>query len=239
MKILLLQARKPDDPAKGEELAAFADKAGLPLSAFVSHDLLLGPPTMERVQAFNSLMVGGSGDFSVATRNLPNLQETLDLLTKVVDLGFPIFASCFGFHLIAAAMGGEVVYNEAGTEVGTYSITLTEDGENDALFGKLPKTFQAQLGHKDYVPVLPEGFINLGFSDLAPIQAMRLAGRPVWATQFHPELSGKDNLFRFNRYMKVYRGVMSEAELTETLNSFRPSPECNTLIPRFLELISN
>ncbi len=206
--------------------------------AFISHDLLTGPPPLDRINKYDALMVGGSGDFSVATRNLPFLQETLDLLAAVVATDFPVFASCFGFHLITAALGGEVVHNPAGTEVGTYRVTLTEAGENDPLFGKLPKTFQAQLGHKDYVPVLPEGFINLGFSDLAPIQAMRLPGKPVWATQFHPELSGKDNLFRFNRYMKVYRGVMSEAELTETLNSFRPSPECNTLIPLFLEMIS-
>jgi GMP synthase (glutamine-hydrolysing) len=239
MKILLLQARTPDDPAKPEELVSFADKAKLPISAFVSHDLLLGPPSLEQVQSFDAVMVGGSGDFSVASRNLPFLQETLELLGKAVENGFPVFASCFGFHLITAAVGGEVVHNPAGTEVGTYCVTLTADGEQDPLFGTLPKSFTAQLGHKDFVPQLPAGFLNLGYSDLAPIQAMRMNGKPVWATQFHPELSGEENLFRFKRYMSVYSGIMSEKELADTLLSFRPSPECNTLISLFLDFISS
>ncbi len=235
MKILLLQARTPEDPAKPEELISFADKAKLPPSAFFSHDLLTGPPPLAHVKEFDALMVGGSGDFSVASRNLPFLDETLGLLSEVLEVGFPVFASCFGFHLIAAAVGGEVVHNPAGTEVGTYCVTLTEEGAQDPLFGTLPNQFTAQLGHKDFVPQLPEGFINLGFSDLAPIQAMRMAGEPVWATQFHPELSGEENLFRFNRYMKVYSHIMSDKELADTLNSFLPSPECNTLIRLFLD----
>ena len=235
MKILLLQARTPDDPAKPEELASFADKANLPISAFVSHDLLTGPPHLDDVQEYEALMVGGSGDFSVASRNLPYLDETLEALSEVLKIGFPVFASCFGFHLIAAAVGGEVVHNPAGTEVGTYCVTLTKEGEEDPLFGTLPKRFTAQLGHKDFVPQVPKGFVNLGFSELAPIQAMRMVRQPVWATQFHPELSGEENLFRFNRYMKVYSNIMSDKELADTLNSFRPSPECNTLIRLFLD----
>ncbi len=237
MRILLLQARNSDDPAKAEELTSFAEKAGLPAAAFVSHDLLTGPPTLAEVQDHDALMVGGSGDYSVSEHNLPFMQETLALLTEVVAAGHPTFASCFGFHLMTAALGGEVHYNPGGTEVGTYPITLTEAGQVDELFNGLPWVFPAQLGHKDYSAHLPHGVINLAFSANAPHQALRIPGKPIWATQFHPELSGEENLFRFNRYLRAYSDIMKPAELQETLARFGPSPACNTLIPRFLKLI--
>ena len=107
MKILLLQARTADDPAKSEELASFADKAGLPLSAFISHDLLTGPPRLEELSRFAALMIGGSGDFSVASGNLPLLDETLTFLAETIARKFPIFASCFGFQAIVRALAGK------------------------------------------------------------------------------------------------------------------------------------
>jgi GMP synthase (glutamine-hydrolysing) len=238
MRILLLQARNPEDPAKTEELVSFAEKAGLPPAAFVSHDLLAGPPTLAEVQRYDALMVGGSGDYSVSEHNLPFMQDTLGLLTAVVEAGHPTFASCFGFHLITAALGGEVRYYPDGTEVGTYSITLTEAGQDDELFNGLPPVFPAQLGHKDYAARLPNGVVNLAFSASAPHQALRIPEKPIWATQFHPELSGEENLFRFNRYLRAYSDIMKRVELEETLARFHPSPASNTLIPRFIELIT-
>ncbi len=238
MRILLLQARNPDDPAKAEELASFADKAGLPLSAFTSHDLLTGPPTLTEIRRYDALMVGGSGDYSVSENNLPHQADTFELLSTVIEAGHPTLASCFGFHLITAALGGEVAYNPSGTEVGTYTITLTAAGENDKLFSSLPRSFPAQLGHKDYAARLPGSVINLASSVNAPVQALRIPGKPIWATQFHPELSGEENRFRFNRYLRAYANIMKPAELQETLARFAPGPESTKLIPRFLKLIA-
>ena len=45
-KILLIQARRQEDPARPEEITSFAHRAGLPETAFVSHNLLNGPPTI-------------------------------------------------------------------------------------------------------------------------------------------------------------------------------------------------
>jgi GMP synthase (glutamine-hydrolysing) len=238
-KILLLQARDPDDPAKPEERASFADKANLPISAFVSHDLLTGPPTVEQIQDFDALMVGGSGDYSVTQRNLPHLDETLAFLQAVVEIGHPVFASCFGFHLITEALGGELDHAPEAMEVGTFEITLTPEGGQDELFNLLPSVFPAQLGRKDRAIRLPPSLIRLAFSDRCPVQAFRVQGKPIWATQFHPELSGEENRHRYLRYVRMYSDYLNQNGLQAILNKFNPSPETPGLIPRFLELIRN
>ncbi|HIN96830.1 MAG TPA: type 1 glutamine amidotransferase, partial [Candidatus Marinimicrobia bacterium] len=46
-----------------------------------------------------------------------------------------------GIQVISKALGGEVILDNEHREVGTYSITLNEDGQQDPLFSKFPKTF--------------------------------------------------------------------------------------------------
>lgn len=237
MHILLLQARRQDDPAKEEELAAFAGKAGLPLSAFVPHDLLQGPPSLETIRRYDALMIGGSGEFNVSDRSLPHFLETLDLLAEVVEIGYPTFASCFGFQLLTAALGGEIVRDAANTEVGAYETFLSEAGRADELFGYLPDVFCAQYGHKEHAVRLPGPALNLASTTCCRYQAMRIPGKPIWATQFHPELSGDENRLRFTRYAKIYVGVLGKEEYERRLAGFKPSPETEELIPRFLQLI--
>ena len=56
MRILLLQARYADDPAKAEEVQSFARACELPLTAFSPHDLLEGPPTAAELAAYDAMM---------------------------------------------------------------------------------------------------------------------------------------------------------------------------------------
>jgi GMP synthase (glutamine-hydrolysing) len=237
LKILLLQARNHGDLAKAEERQSFAERAGLELEQIVPHDLLAGPPTLRQVLHHDAMMVGGSGDYYVSKGNLPGFQAVLDLLQEVVARGHPTFASCFGFQLMAKALGGEIIFDPANMEVGTYELTLTEAGQQDELLGALPPQFMAQLGRKDRASRIPAGYLHLASSERAPFQAFRIPGRPIWATQFHPELTGEDNRLRFDRYRQGYGSVMSEAEQQLTLSRFRESPETETLISRFLEIV--
>jgi GMP synthase (glutamine-hydrolysing) len=122
-------------------------------------------------------------------------------------------------------------------EVGTYQLRLTAAGREDELLGYLPAAFQAQLGHKDRVDALPQGILNLAASDNAAIQALRVPGKPIWATQFHPELTKEENLKRFNRYLDGYASLMTQDEIEETLARFDHSPEANELLIRFLDIV--
>ena len=237
LKILLFQARNHGDLAKDEERASFAEKAGLDVEQFIPCDLLAGTPSLKQVLSYDALMVGGSGDYYVSKGNLPGFPQVLDLLRDVVAARHPIFASCFGFQLMVKALGGEIVYDSEGLEVGTYDLSLTETGRKDELLGSLPPRFRAQLGRKDRAASLPPGSHNLASSGRAPFQALRIPGLPIWATQFHPELSGAENRLRFQRYQAGYASVMSQDERDTTANRFRDSPETEALIPRFLELV--
>jgi GMP synthase (glutamine-hydrolysing) len=237
MRILLLQARHGHDPALSEERQSFAQKAGLAEDDIVPHDLLSSTPSLAMVRKHDALMIGGSGEYYVSRQNLPGYQEVLELLADVVSIGHPTFASCFGFQLLVTALGGRIRYDPATMEVGTYTLTLSEAGRSDELFSYLPDRFSAQLGHKDKAEILPPEATNLASSDSAHCQALRVPGKPIWATQFHPELTGQENLERFHRYLDGYSAQLSPAEMQQALDRFSDSSETAELIPRFLELV--
>ena len=172
------------------EHTCFAEALNVPLQTITTHDLLLGPPSKEILEDHDAVLVGGSGDYSVLGGH-DCLPGVFDFLANVViGQQVPTFASCFGFQALVLAGGGEVVHDDSRAEVGTYTLTLTDAGQDDPLFGTLTPTFHAQLGHKDHAARLPAGMLNLASSTQAPFQALRVEGLPVVATQFHPELSG-------------------------------------------------
>lgn len=237
LKILLLQARHLNDLAREEERQSFADRAGLDLEQIVPFDLLQKTPTLAEIRRFDALMIGGSGAYSVSKNDLPNQFAVMAVLAEVVNVGHPTFASCYGFHLLVQALGGKIVYAPDCMEVGAFELTPTVDGRADELFGYLPDTFMAQEGHKDRAVRLPRGTLNLAASERAPYQALRIAGKPIWATQFHPELTVEDNLQRFARYQDVYAKLYGPEELQALVSGFLPSPETEELIPRFLKTV--
>jgi len=237
LKLLLLQARRATDPARHEERVSFAKRLGVPLDVIVPYDLLLGPPSLEKVREHKAVLIGGSGEFDVSKRNLPQFDATLQLLREIVDLGLPMFASCFGFQLMVQALGGEIVHDPESTEIGTFPIYLTEEAKTDELFSILPDEFMAQLGHKERAEVMPPGVVTLAYSDKVAHEAMRIPGKPIWATQFHPELDLEDHLIRFRRYLHIYAHLFSEEEIEAMLASFKPSPEAEKLLPRFMEIV--
>jgi GMP synthase (glutamine-hydrolysing) len=237
IRILLLQARYADDAARLEERNSFAKMAGVAEEQVIPYDLLTSTPSLATVRQFDALMIGGSGDYYVSKGNLPNFPAVLDLLAGVVAAGHPTFASCFGFQLLVKALGGEILYDPDHMEVGTFTLTLTTDGRADELFRELPSTFQAQLGRKDRASLLPPGVLHLASSQNAPYQALRLPGQPIWATQFHPELTKETNLGRFLRYKAGYAAVLSPEAVQQILDGFEESPEANQLIGRFIQLV--
>ncbi len=237
LRILLLQAREPDDPIREEERRSFAEKAGLDEESVVPYDLLDGPPSLSEIRQYDALMVGGSGDYYVSKGDLPNFAGVLDVLAEIVNMGHPTFASCFGFQLLVEALGGRVIHDPAAMEVGTYELSLTDHGRRDDLLGTLPGSFRAQLGRKDRAEHLPPGVHHLASSARCPYQAFRVPDKPVWATQFHPEMNEDENRRRFLRYLKGYAGHMNAKDREETLRRFRAGPETTKLIRGFLDLV--
>lgn len=236
MKFRLLQARLASDPVRGEERASFARKLGVPDADVLPFDLIGGAELGPIIDGVDAVLVGGSGEFGVCD-GAPWLPAFFDVLGGLADQGFPTFASCFGFQGLVVALGGEVRPWPEGSEVGSYELGLTELGSQDPLFGRLPPTFIAQEGHKDCALRLPDSLVHLVRSERCEHQAVRVAGKPVWATQFHPELSGDENSERFGRYFELYKGVFGEVVARQKLESMRPSPESNALLGAFRAML--
>ncbi len=237
LRLLLLQAREAHDPMRAHEHECFVDRTGLAPAQIVPHDLLEGPPTMAEIRRYDGLLMGGSGEFLVSKGNQPRFEPMLDTLREVVAAKHPTFASCYGFQAMVHALGGEVIHDPDNVEVGTFELELTDEAMEDELFGSLPRRFVAQQGHKDRAARLPEGFVHLASSPRAPFQALRVRGAPVWASQFHPELSRDDNRRRYRHYLENYSPELTPEEVDAAMERFTHSPEASALLGRFLRVV--
>jgi GMP synthase (glutamine-hydrolysing) len=238
MRFRLLQARQQSDPVLHEEREAFAFQLGVDVDTIAPYDLLTHRSHFEDVTAdVDIVLVGGSGDFSVLDDE-PWLPAFFDTLKDLAVHQFPTFCSCFGFQGMVVALGGQIVRNSPGGEVGTFSLQLTPQANDDLLFSGLPQTFLAQEGHKDCATELPSGMLNLASSQRCEFQAVHIGSGPVYATQFHPELTGPTNRQRFMRYFDLYSRVFGRDRAAEMADEFEDSPEASALLRRFVTLVA-
>jgi len=233
LRFLLLQVRNADDPMLSAEVTSFARALQVREEQIAVADLLAGFPDAAVLQSCDAVLLGGSGHYSVA-RDSAWLDGILAGLARLCESGKPTFASCWGFQAIARALGGRVIHDIERVEVGTLPVTLTEEGRRDRIFGSLPPTFLAQLGHEDHVVELPPGAIRLAYSDRAANQAFCLEGLPVYCTQFHPELNRADFLARLEAYPQ-YVAATSGMTMEQFRSAARDTPEAESLLPRFVE----
>lgn len=235
-KLLLLQARTPADEAAAHERLAFREILEIEPGQLQAWDLLRGPPTERELDQVACVLVGGAGEFSVTQAgDLPWLRGFIDFMGRLAEQGFPSFASCFGFQALVVAGGGEVVSDKSRAEVGTFEVTLTEAAETDPLFAPLESPFFAQFGHKDHATRLPAGVLSLASTARSPHQALRLPGKAVYATQFHPELSMTRNRERFRSYIATYARPDMPDTPDQVLAGFRETPEASALMKRFVD----
>ncbi len=235
LRILLIQVRSHDG-ARLHEQRCFRSALGLAGEGLECVDVALGERlTRARLDAAHAVLVGGAGDHT-ATRDYPFSAELEDVLLGLIDAGRPILGSCYGHHLLAKLMGAAVVTDREGEEIGTYRVELTPEGRSDELFRGVPEAFDTQLGHSDRVVALPPAVRELAFSESCGVQALRLDGRPVWGTQFHPEMDEADLRERLLMYRQTYlRGGDGAGALDRRL---RPSPHARRLLDNFLEVVA-
>lgn len=235
-RFTLIQCRNIDDPVRGEEVQCFADRLEIPPENIRVVDLLRDRLDADLLRGVDALLVGGSGDYSVLDP-LPEIARFIDFLVEAADRSFPTFASCFGFQALAVGLGGTVVRDPNNAEVGTYHLSTLPGAATDPLFQAMPASFTAQLGHKDRASELPDTVVPLARSERVSFQAFRVAGKPIYATQFHPEMTWLDNRRRLERYMSKYGvGLFGPEEAQRRLDSHQPSPDANALLPRFVRL---
>jgi GMP synthase (glutamine-hydrolysing) len=234
-RFLLLQMRNAGDPMREHEICCFAESLGSHADQLATVDLISVDISDHQLHHCDVVLIGGAGDYSVATGG-PWLERAMDLMRRLCDLSKPTFASCWGFQAMARALGGEVIHDRDRAEVGTLELTLTDAGRLDPVFGPLGDRFYAQLGHEDRVVTLPANAELLATGERTRHQAYRITGKPIYATQFHPEMSRENLAARLRRYPKYVEAV-ARMSFEELLESTRDTPETSALLPRFLRAV--
>ncbi len=183
------------------ERAAFQGALGVDRSALDVWDLIDGAPGKGRLDAADLVLIGGSGQHSVAEgRNAPWIPDALRTMEELHRGARPTFASCWGFQALARALGGRVVADPALAELGVLTLRLTAEGRRDPVFRELGDSFRAVMGHEDTVVELPSGAERLASSAKVENLAFRFRDKPIYATQFHPELDLEGLRARMRRY---------------------------------------
>jgi len=232
LRYLLFQIRQLHDPVRAKEVEVFARALGCPPSQVTAIDLINNPPTTSELAAYDMVLIGGSGDYSVPAGG-PWLERALDAMRNLHTLSKPTFASCWGFQALAQAMGGSVLMDPLRTEIGTLTLELSEAGYQDPIFSYLGPTFRAQVGHHDTVDILPDDAIHLARSVRVENHAFRFKDKPIYATQFHPELYSQDMRERLQFYPQ-YVEKIAGLSVESFLSKLSDSPRANNLLRTFV-----
>ena len=231
-RALLVALRDPDDAMCAHEHRCFAERAQLPLDHVDLHSMTQGKPDRSQLLAYDAIFFGGSGAYSVLD-DVPWIKQGLEVLVEVVELRRKAWASCFGFQGLSLAMGGEVIHDDALTEMGSTWLELTEAGRADPILSVLPSGFWAQEGHHDHVMALPKGVTQLVRGSQVALQAFKVDGAPFYASQFHPELTVPRTVDRFVHYQAHYIDDNAEAVLA-MLAAGEDTPEMGEVLARLV-----
>ena len=127
-------------------------------------------------------------DGLVLSGGAPSIASELDKLGNISafinDHSYPILGICAGFHFIALHFGGEVAPGKH-PEFGKTEVTITA---RDRILDGLPDRITAWENHNDEVKKLPQDFSILASSKTCEIQAFSHKTKPIFGTQFHPEV---------------------------------------------------
>ena len=235
LQFLLIQIRDRDDPMQPQEVHSFARALGCNVDQITPFDLLAGVPSRGQLDAHDMVLIGGSGNYSVASEG-PWLERALDGMRELVEIEKPTFASCWGFQGISRALGGEVVTDVDRAELGTISVQLTEEGRQDPIFAPLSDEFDTQMGHQDIVDRIPTDAILLASTERVSNQAYWLRDKPIYCTQFHPELDLTSLLERVKAYPQYVERIAGMT-IEKFNDSCHETPATQELLSRFVKYV--
>ena len=233
LRYLLLQVRNSDDPMRAQEVDCFARALKCDRTQIQVFDLLSAALRRLELDRADMVLLGGSGHYSVASEG-EWLQRALGSVRQLHEMNKPTFASCWGFQAMARALGGNVTHDPERAELGTHQLRLTEAGRADPVFGVLGEVFEAQMGHADRVSTLPPGSTRLASTDLVENQAYRFDDRPIYCTQFHPELNAANLLQRVEAYPEYIR-LVTGMTMQQFAATCKDTALAESLLMRFVQ----
>lgn len=126
-----------------------------------------------------SAIVLSGGPSSVYEEGAPDFDPA------IFALGVPALGICYGFQVMAKALGGEVAHT-GKREYGSTEVLV--DGDGGVLLAGQPAAQTAWMSHGDSVARAPEGFDVLASTTSTPVAAFSSAERGMYGVQWHPEV---------------------------------------------------
>lgn len=103
---------------------------------------------------------------------------------KILELGIPVLGICYGFQVLAQALGGQV--DKTGKrEYGATDLKLANGG---TLLAGQPNLQVCWMSHGDQVVKAPAGFAVLASTETTPVAAFESTERKIFGVQWHPEV---------------------------------------------------
>jgi GMP synthase (glutamine-hydrolysing) len=127
-------------------------------------------------------IVLSGGPSSVYVDDAPAFDE------KLLESDVPVFGICYGFQVMAAALGGRV----DRTGLREYGRTALRASDS-ALFVGQPAEQSVWMSHGDAVVQAPPGCDVVATTAATPVAAFVHRSRPLAGVQFHPEVAHTDH----------------------------------------------
>ena len=140
--------------------------------------------TPEQIKAHkpNGLILSG-GPNSVYEDGAPKCDP------GIFDLGIPVLGICYGMQLVCDHLGGKVDSTPT-REYGRATCTVVQ---KDPILEGFPDEDQVWMSHGDQVHQVSDDFVGLAKTETCPLAAVKHKTLPVYALQFHPEVTHTPN----------------------------------------------
>ena len=141
--------------------------------------------SLEKIKSLNpeGVILSG-GPESVTESNTPRIPEI------IFELNIPLLGICYGMQTLAEQYGGQVS-SSMTKEFGRAQITLEQTSPLFEGFGP-GSLIDVWMSHGDHVSTLPDEFNLIASTSSAPVAAMEHIEKPIYALQFHPEVTHTD-----------------------------------------------
>lgn len=118
------------------------------------------------------------GPASVYESGSPQLDK------EILELGIPVLGICYGFQILAQALGGTV--SQTGKrEYGATDLKVIHSG---TLLSGQPNLQVCWMSHGDQVTAAPAGFEILASTQTTPVAAFESKAKKIFGVQWHPEV---------------------------------------------------
>ncbi|MFN8184299.1 MAG: glutamine-hydrolyzing GMP synthase [Candidatus Nanopelagicales bacterium] len=129
-----------------------------------------------------SAVILSGGPASVYVDDAPAFDD------QILHAGIPVFGICYGFQVMAAALGGQV----DKTGLREYGRTTVQTADS-VLFAGQPAEQSVWMSHGDAVVKAPADCDVVATTAATPVAAFIHGSRPLAGVQFHPEVAHTDH----------------------------------------------